>query len=184
MLARSCAHGRRGPRGLPPRRRRPTAVWRCTPEWGRGMPAEAALLADTWSRPSKADDEGAGRGQAPTLPGELKTRHGQARRTTASDGARPPQAPLQASAASDRVGRIASVDALAVCSRPRLLPCCCDQHGLVAAHPENRLCETMAQHVAAALDQDRARARLCGNQNFTARSRRPPRHRRDACWMA
>ena len=27
-----------------------------------------------------------------------------------------------------------------------LLPCCCDQHGLVAAHPENRLCETMAQH--------------------------------------
>ena len=36
--------------------------------------------------------------------------------------------------------------ALAVCSRPRLLPCCCDQHGLVAAHPENRLCATMAQH--------------------------------------
>ena len=27
-----------------------------------------------------------------------------------------------------------------------MLPCCCDQHGLVAAHPENRLCETMAQH--------------------------------------
>ena len=26
---------------------------------------------------------------------------------------------------------------------------------------------------------------LCGNQNFTARSsRRPPRHRRDACSMA
>ena len=53
---------------------------------------------------------------------------------------------MQALEASDRVGRIASVDALAVCSRPRLLPCCCDQHGLVAAHPENRLCETMAQH--------------------------------------
>ena len=53
---------------------------------------------------------------------------------------------MQALEASDRVGRIATVDALAVCSRPRLLPCCCDQHGLVAAHPENRLCETMAQH--------------------------------------
>ena len=53
---------------------------------------------------------------------------------------------MQALEASDRVGRIATVYALAVCSRPRLLPCCCDQHGLVAAHPENRLCATMAQH--------------------------------------
>ena len=29
-----------------------------------------------------------------------------------------------------------------------LLPCCCDHHGLIAAHPENKChrCETMAQH--------------------------------------
>ena len=40
------------------------------------------------------------------------------------------------------------LDALAVCSRPRLLPCCCDHHGLIAAHPENKChrCETLAQH--------------------------------------
>ena len=59
-------------------------------------------------------------------------------------GARSSSLILEALEASDRVGRIATVDR--VCSRPRLLPCCCDQHGLVAAHPENRLCETMAQH--------------------------------------
>merc|ERR1712091_779434 len=64
------------------------------------------------------------------------------------------------------------LDALAVCSRPRLLPCCCDHHGLIAAHPENKChrCETMAQHPELIWIKTVHVARLCGNQNFTARS--------------
>ena len=79
------------------------------------------------------------------------------------------------------MGRIASVDALAV-SRPRLLPCCCDQHGLVAAHPENRLCETMAQHPELIWIKT-VHARLW-EIKILQRVRVVLPHRRDACWMA
>ena len=41
-------------------------MWRCTPKWGRGMPAEAALLADTCADPKFRDAVG-GQGPEPGL---------------------------------------------------------------------------------------------------------------------